>query len=66
MGIDAFRDAVEAERHIIRDSAIELPDGERDRIFGDFAPVDLPIISDRDYADDIAPADKVTARLTTG
>lgn len=54
MGIDAFRDAVEAEWDIIRDSAIELPDGERDRILGDFAPVDLPIISDRDYADDIA------------
>ena len=53
MGINAFRDAVEAEWDLIHDSAIELPDGERDRILGHFALVDLPKITDPDYADEI-------------
>jgi sulfite reductase (NADPH) hemoprotein beta-component len=53
MGIDAFRDAVAAEWDKIRDSAIELPDAERDRILAHFAPVDLPPFSARDYMDDI-------------
>ncbi|MGB1952933.1 MAG: nitrite/sulfite reductase [Candidatus Puniceispirillum sp.] len=53
MGIDAFRDAVAAEWDKIRDSAIELPDDERDRILAHFAPVDLPPITNSDVMDDI-------------
>jgi sulfite reductase (NADPH) hemoprotein beta-component len=54
MGIDAFRDAVAAEWDKIRDSAIELPDVERDRILAHFMPVDLPSITNSDVMDDIA------------
>jgi len=54
MGIDAFRDAVEAEWDKIRDSAIELPDAERDRILAHFAPVDLPPITNSDVVDAVA------------
>lgn len=53
MGIDAFRDAVAAEWDKIRDSAIDLPDAERDRILAYFAPVDLPPVTTRDYMDAI-------------
>jgi sulfite reductase (NADPH) hemoprotein beta-component len=54
MGIDAFRDAVESEWDMIRDSAIELPDVERDRILAHFAPVNLPAVTNSNYLDDIA------------
>ncbi len=54
MGIDAFREAVEAEWDKIRDSAVDLPDDERDRILAHFVPVDLPPITDSDYIDAIA------------
>ena len=54
MGIDAFRDAVAAEWDKIRDSAIELPDAERDRILAHFAPVDLPPVPNSDVMDAVA------------
>ena len=54
MGIDAFREVVEAEWDKIRDSAVDLPDDERDRILAHFVPVDLPPITDSDYIDAIA------------
>ena len=49
MGIDAFRDAVDAEWVTIKDSAIELPDEERDRILGQFA---RPTLGDTEIAED--------------
>lgn len=47
MGIDAFRDAVDAEWITIKDSAVELPAGEQERILRQFTrkpmeSVDLP------------------------
>ena len=42
MGIEAFRDAVNAEWLLIKDSAIDLPQAEQDRILSQFKAISLP------------------------
>jgi sulfite reductase (NADPH) hemoprotein beta-component len=59
MGIDAFRDAVDAEWVTIRDSAVELPDRERDRILGHFA---RPTLGEPEIAEDKIRNQRETSR----
>lgn len=42
MGIEAFREAVNAEWLLIKDSNVDLPLGEQERILAQFQPVTLP------------------------
>jgi len=50
LGIATFADAVNAEWVQIKDSSIDLPDSEKDRIFGQFQPPDLAPVDADDAA----------------
>lgn len=59
MGIEAFRDAVNAEWITIKDSAVELPVHEQDRILRQFAP---KLLEPADPSDDLLTARRVSDR----